>query len=337
MDNFLNNLRCLTEVYSQKDVAQKTGFSASSINNYLSGKSQPSAMFLLKLKEAYKIDIDQFLTTKIDRENFTKSNLSYKKFFGNYIVYYYNSSAYKGKVGSYNYDILTFGVISVIDDKDISSPKGTMACGLFMLTRIDAEKFLKTLDERQYMSGLGEVLKYAFIEGNCCNGDPKSLFEFLSINSSRILSRDLYFLEKLIAICLTYKINVVRADEKEAGLRKVLNLGHTLGHALETHTKYKKYTHGEAVIWGMTLIFKWALKNCYIDTVYYKAAMELIALYGFKPLNENIKTDKIVDLMLLDKKAETGKIKLIVPSGARVVTEKEITNFEEFKLWFAEQ
>ena len=146
MDNFLNNLKCLTEVFSQKDIAQKTGFSASSINNYLSGKSQPSALFLLKLKEAYKIDIDQFMTSKIDKENFMKQNLSYRKFFGNYIVYYYNSSAYKGKVGSYNYDILTFGVISIIDDKDISSPKGTLASGIFMLTRMDAEKYLKVLD-----------------------------------------------------------------------------------------------------------------------------------------------------------------------------------------------
>ena len=146
MDNFLNNLKCLTEVFSQKDIAQKTGFSASSINNYLSGKSQPSAMFLLKLKEAYKIDIDQFMTSKIDKENFMKQNLSYRKFFGNYIVYYYNSSAYKGKVGSYNYDILTFGVISIIDDKDISSPKGTLASGIFMLTRMEAEKYLKVLD-----------------------------------------------------------------------------------------------------------------------------------------------------------------------------------------------
>ncbi len=197
--------------------------------------------------------------------------------------------------------------------------------------------FLKTLCTRQYMSGLGEVLKYAFIEGNCCNNEPKSLFEFLSINSSRILNRDLYFIEKLIAICLNYKINVVRADEKEAGLRKVLNLGHTLGHALETFTKYKKYTHGEAVIWGVNIIFKWALKNCYIDTVYYKAVMDLIALYGFKSFNEKIKTDKIVDLMLLDKKAETGKIKLIVPCGARIVTEKEITNTQEFKIWLSGQ
>ncbi len=146
MDNFLNNLKCLTEVFSQKDIAQKTGFSASSINNYLSGKSQPSAMFLLKLKEAYKIDIDQFMTSKIDKENFMKQNLSYRKFLGNYIVYYYNSSAYKGKVGSYNYDILTFGVISIIDDKDISSPKGTLASGIFMLTRMEAEKYLKVLD-----------------------------------------------------------------------------------------------------------------------------------------------------------------------------------------------
>ncbi len=189
MDNFLNNLRCLTEVYSQKDVAQKTGFSASSINNYLSGKSQPSAMFLLKLKEAYKIDIDQFLTTKIDRENFTKSNLSYKKFFGNYIVYYYNSSAYKGKVGSYNYDILTFGVISVIDDKDISSPKGTMACGLFMLTRIDAEKFLKTLD-----SFNGDIEKIKAFYSSFSNSyfgnleqNPTQLFMSLKNNNDQCL------------------------------------------------------------------------------------------------------------------------------------------------------
>ncbi len=197
--------------------------------------------------------------------------------------------------------------------------------------------FLKTLCERQYMSGIGEVLKYAFIEGNCCNNEPKSLFEFLSINSSRILSRDLYFLEKLVTICLLYKINVVRADEKEAGLRKVLNLGHTLGHALETLTKYKKYTHGEAVIWGLTLIFNWALKNCYIDTVYYKAAMDLISLYGFKNIREKIKTDKLIELMLLDKKADSGVIKLIIPNGARVVTEKELKNVYEFKAWLSDQ
>ncbi len=177
MDNFLNNLKCLTEVFSQKDIAQKTGFSASSINNYLSGKSQPSAMFLLKLKEAYKIDIDQFMTAKIDKENFMKQNISYRKFFGNYIVYYYNSSAYKGKVGSYNYDILTFGVISIIDDKDISSPKGTLASGIFMLTRMDAEKYLKVLDS---FNGDVEKIKSFY------SSFPNSYFGNLEQNTTQL-------------------------------------------------------------------------------------------------------------------------------------------------------
>lgn len=177
MDNFLNNLKCLTEVFSQKDIAQKTGFSASSINNYLSGKSQPSAMFLLKLKEAYKIDIDQFMTAKIDKENFMKQNISYRKFFGNYIVYYYNSSAYKGKVGSYNYDILTFGVISIIDDKDISSPKGTLAIGIFMLTRMDAEKYLKVLDS---FNGDVEKIKSFY------SSFPNSYFGNLEQNTTQL-------------------------------------------------------------------------------------------------------------------------------------------------------
>ncbi len=196
--------------------------------------------------------------------------------------------------------------------------------------------FLTTLCDRQFMSGIGEILKYAFIEGNCCFNEPKSLMEFLAINSSRILERDLYFLEKLISICLIYKINVVRADEKEGGLRKVLNLGHTFGHALETLTKYKRYTHGEAVVWGIIIMLKWAVKNCYIDTLYYNSAMELIAKYGFKPFNKKINIDEIIDFMKIDKKSNSGNINLIVPTGARVVSEKEITNVIEFKTWLKE-
>ena len=197
--------------------------------------------------------------------------------------------------------------------------------------------FLKTLDDRQYKSGLGEILKYAFIEANCCMEEPLYIMEFLNANVNRILQRDEFFLERLISICLTYKINVVRADEKEQGLRKVLNLGHTYAHALETITKYKKYTHGEAVAQGIFLIFKWALKNCYIDTSYFNLAKELMRLYGFEELDRKLDTDKIVEIMKIDKKADSGKIRLIVPCAPRVVAEKEVTNVSEFKSWLSEQ
>lgn len=196
--------------------------------------------------------------------------------------------------------------------------------------------FLQTLDERQYMSGLGEVLKYAFIEQHCCQeSDMQHLFEFLTVNVGRIKARDIYFLERLITICLNYKINIVKADEKESGLRKVLNLGHTYAHALETMTKYKKFTHGQAVAWGIMFIFQWALKNCYIDTSYYNSARELMAIYGFEPLDYNFDTNKLIELMQIDKKADSGRIKLIVPVSPRIVAEKEIANLAEFKNWIS--
>ncbi|MBO5884313.1 MAG: helix-turn-helix transcriptional regulator [Clostridia bacterium] len=158
MDIFLINLKNLANIYTQKDIAEKTGFSASSIANYLSGKSQPSALFLLQLKKHYKIDIDQFLTTEIDVSNFNSkpSEASNKKYVGNYIVYYYNSSAYKGKVGSYNYDVLTFGIITVVDDIDFSSNKGIKSYGLFMLKRDQAEEYFNTLNSFE-----GDVKKIA--------------------------------------------------------------------------------------------------------------------------------------------------------------------------------
>ncbi len=147
MKEFLSNLKYLTDMYTQKVVAEKTGFSTSSIANYLSGKSQPSALFLIQLKKAFKIDIDQFLTIPLDKESFNNEHkLNYTRFFGNYIVYYYNSSAYKGKIGSYNYEILTYGIISVCDDIDFTSPKGIKVNGLFMLSRKEAENILQTLN-----------------------------------------------------------------------------------------------------------------------------------------------------------------------------------------------
>lgn len=160
MDQFIKNLKTLTNYYTQKEIAEKTGFSASSIANYISGKSQPSVLFLLQLKQNFKINIDQFLTSEFQINNLSSKNYSYKKFIGSYIVYYYNSSAYKGKVGSYNYDILTFGIITITNEIDFSTSNGIKALGMFMLKRKQAEEYLKTL--------------------NSFNGDVNKINEFYS-------------------------------------------------------------------------------------------------------------------------------------------------------------
>ena len=193
--------------------------------------------------------------------------------------------------------------------------------------------FFNTLDNRQYLSGLGEVLKYAFIEESCKHDVPLFLYEFLTLSCEKIIQREPLTLIRLIEYCLKLKIAVVSEDEKESGLRKVLNLGHTLGHALETITKYKKYTHGQAVAYGMFFIFDWAYKKEYINYSYYRLSLDLLEKYGFKPLDTYYPTDKLIDIMKKDKKATSDKITFIVPSGKKQVKEIKLTPFDvEFAL-----
>src|SRR6201993_2264108 len=103
---------------------------------------------------------------------------------------------------------------------------------------------LATLPEREYRAGLYEALKCGVI------GNP-GLFREFEENREQILKRDPSTLERLIAESVRLKAEVVSADERESGLRRVLNFGHTVGHALEAETKYRHFLHGEAVAWGM--------------------------------------------------------------------------------------
>ena len=116
----------------------------------------------------------------------------------------------------------------------------------------------------------------------------------------------------LIKICLELKISVVTKDETESGLRKVLNFGHTYGHALETITCYRKYTHGEAVVYGMMLAFDYALKTKMINQTYYNLAYDLFKKYGYQTIKP-VKYDrfKLINIMRSDKKASCGKITMI--------------------------
>ena len=188
--------------------------------------------------------------------------------------------------------------------------------------------FLKSLDKKQFMSGLGEVLKYALIEESCGYKESLFLYEFLALGVEKILEREPVTMIRLIEYCLNLKIAVVQQDEKEGGLRKILNLGHTLGHALEAITKYSKYTHGEAVVYGMFFILKWAYKKEYIPYSYYRLSVELIEKYGFKPLKHKYNIEKLVDLMKKDKKSTTSKITFIVPCDKKQVKEIKLTPLE---------
>ena len=188
--------------------------------------------------------------------------------------------------------------------------------------------FLKTLDKRQFMSGMGEVLKYAFIEESCHYENPLYLFEFLTLGCEKIMEKEPLTIIRMIEYCLHLKIAVVNQDEKEGGLRKILNFGHTFAHALETITKYKKYTHGEAVVLGMFFIIDWAYKKEYISYSYYRLSKELLTKYGFRPLDKKYPLEKLVEIMKKDKKATTDKITFIIPCEKKQVKEIKLAPME---------
>ncbi len=180
--------------------------------------------------------------------------------------------------------------------------------------------FLKTLNERQFKTGLGEVIKYAFIEKSCNAEEEFNLINFLSLNSEKILNRENNILEEIIKICIKLKISVVEKDEKEGGLRKILNFGHTYAHAVEYLTKYKKYTHGEAVVKGIEFVFDFAEKLGLIVESYRFIAHDLIKKYDFKTV-QNFNIKKITQAMKLDKKADVDGIVFILPTECGEVKE----------------
>ena len=183
--------------------------------------------------------------------------------------------------------------------------------------------FLKTLDERQFKTGLGEVIKYAFIEKSCKINEEFNLINFLTLNSKEILSRKSSTLEDLIKMCILLKISVVEKDEKESGLRKILNFGHTYGHAVEKLTNYKKYTHGEAVVKGIEFIFNFAVKHDFIVESYKFIAEDLIKKYDFKKIPD-FKIEKVVSTMKMDKKSTSQYITFIIPNEYATVQEYKI-------------
>ena len=185
--------------------------------------------------------------------------------------------------------------------------------------------FLKTLDERQFKSGLGEVVKYSFIEKSCKADVDYNLINFLTEKCSEILQKDEKTLANLIEICVNLKKSVVEKDEKESDLRRVLNFGHTYGHAIEKFNNYKKYTHGEAVVEGMKFAFELALKKNLIDKNYKFFAEDIIKKFDF-PILPKYKIEKMVELMKSDKKAEKDKIIFVLPTDYSVVDFFEITD-----------
>ena len=164
---------------------------------------------------------------------------------------------------------------------------------------------LATLPSREYRAGLYESLKSGVI------GDP-GLFHLFEENRREILDRDPTVVEKVISDSVRLKASVVSADEREGGLRQVLNLGHTIGHAIEAETRYTQLLHGEAVAWGMIAVTNIALSTGKLDSV--TAGRITNAILGFGRLPRmKIQTAGIMKRLVSDKKTRAGVVHFVLP------------------------
>ena len=169
---------------------------------------------------------------------------------------------------------------------------------------IDPE-VLSTLDDREFRAGLFESLKCGVIR-------DKALFEFMEKRPARILQRDRRSLEKIIIDSVRVKAAVVAADEKESDLRRILNFGHTVGHALESATGYGHFLHGEAVAWGMiaAAVIARDVRVCRAET----AAQIATAVKAYGPLpSVPCGADGVLNRLAADKKTVAGSVHFVLP------------------------
>ena len=170
---------------------------------------------------------------------------------------------------------------------------------------IDPEA-LDSLPDREYRAGLYEILKTGVIA-------DEALFDFLASQRDRILRRDPQAAEHIIAESVRIKCEVVSADERESGLRRILNFGHTFGHALESETRYTRFLHGEAVAWGMRAATHLALMIGMLARVPGERIMDLVTSYGPIPPLAGVNAGALVARMVNDKKTIRNRIHFVLP------------------------
>jgi 3-dehydroquinate synthase len=168
---------------------------------------------------------------------------------------------------------------------------------------------LKTLDDRQLSSGIAEIIKYGLIV-------DAPFFAWLEVNMDALLARDPDALAFAIERSCQCKAKVVEADEKEAGQRALLNLGHTFGHAIETGMGYGKWLHGEAVATGMCMAAELSRRLGWISSNEFERTVQLIDRAGLPTVPPAmLSADRFIELMSVDKKIVDGKLRLVLLRG----------------------
>lgn len=208
----------------------------------------------------------------------------------------------------------------------VNLPEGKNLVGAFHQPHLVVTDVLtlRTLPEREFRSGLAEVVKHGMI------ADPV-LFRQLEDHADRILARDPEVLQEVVRQSCAIKARVVEADEREAGLRAMLNFGHTVGHAVEAALGYGVITHGEAVAHGMLVAVALSVRRglCPLaDAVRLRRLLTRFGLLGAPlPSPESLET-----YMVSDKKARNGVLQFVLTRGVGSVTFAPVFDRDELRL-----
>ena len=192
----------------------------------------------------------------------------------------------------------------------VNHPKGKNMIGAFHHPQVVIADTgtLDTLPDRELKAGLAEVIKYGLIR-------DQEFFVWLEQNLPRLLARDPDALAFAIERSCHNKAEVVVADERETGMRALLNLGHTFGHAIETATHYSEWLHGEAVAAGMVMAARLSQALGQLSAAEYQRIYDLISTAGLPTQPPVLPPEQFLELMAVDKKVARGVIRLVLLRG----------------------
>jgi 3-dehydroquinate synthase len=199
----------------------------------------------------------------------------------------------------------------------VNHPLGKNMIGAFHqpdLVCIDTDT-LSSLPAREFQSGLYEVVKYGLI----CDSE---FFEFFETHLEDIRNQVASVLEEVIGRCCAIKAQITSQDEREADLRRILNFGHTFGHALEAATQYQVFTHGEAIAWGMLVETHLSQLHGSLDASAGDRIRQAIRSIGKLPPIDSVSIESLLEAMKRDKKHVGDQIifVLLEEIGATVIT-----------------
>lgn len=182
-------------------------------------------------------------------------------------------------------------------------------------------QLILSLPEREYLAGLAEVVKY----GMSCDAD---FFCWLEANVNLIKQRDLFSLQAIITRCCNIKASIVAQDERDHGLRMVLNFGHTFAHALESASGFEQYLHGEAVSIGMLLVTHLAVKLKLVDSDLLVRLRSLLVALGINTQYDSARYSMrmLFEYLKFDKKRQGAALRLILPCALGQVRALQYTD-----------